>query len=259
MMFILSKVLYFIIQPLILAMVILFAGWFMLFKRSKLGHRLIGSGVLVLFLFSWGPISGALINPLERRFPNMQIPKRIDGIIVLGGGFRIVESGTVQFSVLSRIVQGLILARQYPEAKVIFSGGSASLLNQTYREADHMKSLSQLLGISADRILIDRCSRNTRENAVKTANLLKNYAQKGANSKWVLITSAFHMPRAIGCFRMVGIDALPYSVNYIRDGDYNFMSLLCPGNLRELRTAIKEWIGLIIYKLSGYTHDFFPR
>lgn len=259
MFFVVSKILYFIIQPLNVALAILFVGWLTLFKRSKLGRHLVGSGLIVLYAFAWGPISGALIIPLEKRFSNSKITEPIDGIIVLGGGFRTLESGTVQFGNLDRTIKGIILARQHHEATLVFSGGSASVLNQTHREADYMTKLSELFGISSDRVLIDRNSRNTRENAIETANLLKDYRQNNANAKWVLITSAFHMPRAVGCFRMVGIDPIPYKVDYIRDGNYNFIPLPSPENLMESRIAIKEWIGLIAYKLAGYTDEFFPE
>jgi len=259
MFFILSKIFYFMIQPLNVVMVILFVGWLMIFKKSRPGQRLIGTGLLVLYLVSSGFVSAALIVPLERRFPNREVSERIDGIIVLAGGFSILKSGTVQFGTLNRIVQGLAITRQHPEAKLIFSGGSGSVLSQAYREADYMKAQSVLLGISPERILIDRKSRNTRENALETANLLKDYNQKNPDARWVLITSAFHMPRAIGCFRMAGIDPIPYSVDYLWNGDYKFMFLPSPDNLINSRTAIKEWMGLIAYRLSHYTDEFFPR
>lgn len=205
-----------------------------------------------------GTVPDALLMPLETRFSNVAVPKYIDGIIVLAGGFEVSKSGTVQFGTLSRIIQGIILAQQHPEAKLIFSGGSGSVLNQNLREADYMKKLAVKIGISADRILVDSNSRNTRENAVQTADLIKDHRQKNPDAKWVLITSAFHMPRAIGCFRKVGIDPIPYNVEYTQNEDQIFIPLPSPESLIHLKTALKEWIGLMVYRLSGYTSEFFP-
>ena len=96
-----------------IAIILLLLGWLLLFKKAKWGRRTIGLGLSVLCLFAWGPVPTALIKPLESRFSNVEVAEHIDGIIVLGGGFSFLESGTVQFGALNRVVQGGILAQAF--------------------------------------------------------------------------------------------------------------------------------------------------
>lgn len=252
------KIFSIILNPLIMAIVLIFGGWFMLHKKTKFGSILVGFGLLFIFIFSWGPFSEILIAPLENRFPKTQLNRRIDGIIVLGGGFAGLQHEKVQIGCLNRAVNGLLLYREHPEAMIIISGGSASLVDQTYKEAEYIKDLLIKLGVANNRILIEPNSRNTHENAVNTAKLLKKYWREKTDPAFVLITSAFHMPRSIGCFRKEGIDPIPQSMDYRQEGNYGFFSLPTPEYIITARSAIKEWVGLMVYKYLGYTEEYFP-
>jgi uncharacterized SAM-binding protein YcdF (DUF218 family) len=242
-----------------IAILILFLGWLVLIKKTKGGRRLVGLGLLVLALCSWGPISSILIIPLENRISEIKIPATVDGIIVLGGGIRLLENGEAQLGALNRIIQGLKLAREYPQSKLLLAGGSSSLTRSELREADYMKKCAEYLGISSDRILVERKSRNTHESAQEISDLLDREGLKRPDSHWILVTSAIHMPRAMGCFRRAGLNPIPYRVDYLRDGHYKIWPLFSPENIFDLGMALKEWLGLLTYRLSGFTNELFPK
>lgn len=261
MFFWLSKVLWFIVNPFNVILILLALGWLLLFKRQRAGRKLIGTGLIMIFLFGLSPLSNLMMGLLENRIHAGKIPEKIDGIIVLAG---MVDMGSSRGELIEltdqadRIVQGIILSKKHPEARLIITGGSGSLKqSENLREADYLEKLTVLLGISRDRLLVERNSRNTREHAAAMAKMLPD--KKG---QWVLITSAFHMPRSLGCFKKEGINVIPYPVDYKTKPD-NALSLtsFLPslGNIGSFNVAFHEWIGLIAYRWAGYTDSVFPK
>jgi len=220
-------------------------------------------GLILIFLFSLRPIPDFLIRSLENRISRGTLPDRIDGIIILAGGIDMEASrpGLIELSSESdRIIGGAILVKKHPEAKLIIAGGTGYInQDENLREADYMQKLAILLGITKDRIFVERNSRNTHEHAVELLKLLPNKD----NNHWVLITSAFHMPRAFACFRKAGITVIPYPVDYKTKFDKHdtlSISMLLPtlDNLNRFNIALHEWLGLIAYRLVGYTDSLFP-
>src|SRR5262249_15025343 len=136
-----------------------------------------------------------------------------------------------------------------------FSGGSAALTTERVTESDLARDLFTSLGLTPDRIQFENRSRNTCENAIYTAQLVKPTKQQN----WVLITSAMDMPRAVGAFRKVGFNVLPYPVDYTtgKGGALDF-SLTVGGNLGSLDHAVHEWLGLLAYYLMGCTDELLP-
>jgi len=155
-----------------------------------------------------------------------------------------------------RLTEAVALARRLPQARVVFSGGSDSLLRTKEPEARAAGRLLVALGIDPARLTLEDKSRSTFENA----SFSKALVQPKAGERWLLITSAWHMPRAIGCFRKAGFAVEPWPVDY-RAGPIfrplKFYSSL-PEGLRRLDFAVKEYVGLLVYRLTGRIGDLLP-
>jgi uncharacterized SAM-binding protein YcdF (DUF218 family) len=204
--------------------------------------------------------AGLWLSPLEDRFPPpTDMPSAVDGVIVLGGALDVKRShwrGRPELSEAADRVAGLLeLARCYPDAKVVFTGGTGALLDIRHREADLIPNLLDRMGSTADRLVLERDSRNTHENAVFS----KALAEPRPGEVWFLVTSAFHMPRAVGAFRSNGWEVIPYPVDYRSIGrpDWTSPPDLVRG-LVEVSLALREWVGLIAYRLFGWTDSLFP-
>ena len=153
------------------------------------------------------------------------------------------------------MVRMAALARRYPKAKLVFSGGSGRLGRQDIKEADVLAPFLDILGVTPKRVVYERMSRNTYENARLTYDLVK--PKQGEN--WVLITSAFHMPRSVGSFRKAGWTVIPYPVDYKFTGKEEFnLSFDFAAGLGGLASGSHEWLGLLFYRLTGKTDAFFP-
>lgn len=263
MFFLLSKILWIIINPFNVILALLVLGWILLFKRPAAGKKLIGMGLLIIFLAGSGFLPGIMMRSLENRIPAGTIPSKINGVIVLAGMVNMESSrkGLIELTEQSdRIIEGIIMVQRYPGAEVIITGGSGYLKQgENLKEADYLKKLAISLGVDEERILIERNSRNTHEHAVALAKMLPD--KKG---QWVLITSAFHMPRSLGCFKKEGLNVIPYPVDYKTTVDtsnkFSFVSFLpTMGNLSSFNIALHEWLGLTAYRLMNYTNSVFPK
>lgn len=262
MFFFLSKILWFVINPFNIILIFLISGWLLIYKKPKMAKWLVGAALFLIFLTGLSPLSDLMMRTLENRIPAGTIPAKIDGIIVLAGMVD-MESSRGELIELTeqadRIVEGIILARKHPEARLIITGGSGNLRQgEKYREADYLEKLSISLSIDKDRLIVERNSKNTHEHAIAMSKML---SEKG---QWVLITSAFHMPRSLGCFKKEGLNVIPYPVDYKTklDGisDLSLVSFLpTPGNISNFSIALHEWIGLITYRLMGYTDSVVPK
>ena len=193
-----------------------------------------------LVIGTFTPIGLALTVPLERRFasspPNPQAP--LDGIILLGGG------GVDGIDAVST------LSRDYPKARLIFSG-----FEPTDTSAEYLLYMFSRLGGDRARVVMESRPRTTSEDALYTAALLK----PKPGERWLLVTSALHMPRAVGCFRVAGFQVEPYPVEFATNQPRRFTEF-APGSeaLHHLDAAAKEWIGLIAYRFLGKTDALFP-
>lgn len=264
MFFYLSKILWYALNPLMVVLGILLIGWVVSFKWARAGRWIVGIGFILLVVFSQALLPQYLARPLENRIPAGELPEKIDGIVVLTGGvyFEAVRGDLVDLNdTADRIIQAVILAKRHPEAKIIITGGSGSF-NQgdDRREADYYARLARSLGIEEERIVIDRDSRNTHESAVACAKIAKDRFPGDI----VLITSALHMPRALGCFNREGLDVIPFPVDYRTKNDrYDMIKpdwfLPKVGNLGLLYDAAREWTGLAMYRRQGYTDKLIPE
>jgi len=262
MFFILSKTFGFFAMPsnaiaalFVIAALLLAIGW----RRS--GRRLLAFAVVVLLVIGYSPLSTLMLLPLTERFPAWQSDGHDpDGIIVLGGAINPDVSaarGSVELEGSGeRVLAMLQLARRFPRAKIIFTGGSANLTATPIPEAPIAGRLLDEFGVARDRIILESRSRTTEENAVFTRELVT--PQPG--QRWLLVTSAFHMPRSVGAFRAVGFDVEPYPVDWgLRGWGDALMPLETLGQgLRRADLALHEWTGLITYRLRGKSSELFP-
>ncbi|MBC6715092.1 YdcF family protein [Aurantimonas sp. DM33-3] len=256
-----AKIGWFVLQPLaailLVAILGLLAGWL---GRPRIAAGLFLLATVTLAVCSLTPLGLVMTAVLEDRFPRPDLPPEIDGIIVLGGAFDTRVARTRGMNELNdaadRVTAGMELARRYPEAKLLFSGGVAALLEEDIPETEAAETLYRGLGLAPDRLLLDGRARDTFENAV----FAKELAQPKPGETWVLVTSASHMPRAVGCFRVAGFDIVPYPVDYrTPSGPALYRpSSTTTRNLEKVHFAIREYLGLVAYRLSGRTDALFP-
>jgi uncharacterized SAM-binding protein YcdF (DUF218 family) len=231
-----------------------------LLGRRRTGRALIGGALAAFLLAAVLPLGGWLLSPLENRFPAPALPERVDGIIVLGGAIEPGLSADRKAISLNgnaeRLVAFAALARRYPEAKLVFTGGSGHPLHPDRREGDWIGLFLDAVGIARERVLVERDSRNTDDNA----RLSKALVKPRAGEVWVLVTSARHMPRSVGIFRQQAWPVIPYPADYLTRHEvgwrfgFNFV-----GGLAALDAAAYEWFALAYYRLSGRTDAWFPR
>jgi uncharacterized SAM-binding protein YcdF (DUF218 family) len=262
MFFLLAKIIGFFALPSNFLITIGLLGLVMMLTRfARAGRRLAVASLLLLAAFGLSPLGNALILPLEERFPAWDSARGApDGIVVLGGAFdTLVSPARGELSLneaAERLTAVAELARRYPAAKIVFSGGSGRLFYEGALEADLARRLFESFGIERDRVAVDDRSRDTAENASFT----KAIAAPRPGERWLLVTSAHHMPRAVGTFRRVGFNVEAYPVDWRTRGEADllrpFQSL--GDGLRRTDTAVREWVGLVIYWLTGRTSELFP-
>jgi uncharacterized SAM-binding protein YcdF (DUF218 family) len=259
--FFLGKFLGWVTDPgLWLILLLLGAFWGSFRRRGGGGRGFLALALLLTLALAVLPVGGWLLLPLESRFPApASLPERIDGILVLGGGLDGKASAARGQPILNdaaeRFTAAATLARAHPEARLIFSGGSNSIWEGQEPEAHYAERLLLDLGVAPDRLTVEATSRTTRENAANLTALLGGPPQ----GNWLLITSAWHMPRAVGCFRHLGWQVIPYPVDYRTQGEGEPLKPLDPAaGFAELSLALHEWLGLLAYRIQGATDALFP-
>lgn len=258
--YVLGKIAWFVLKPSNLLLLGLALGVLFRLFGNRFWSRLFAGGALAgLIACAVLPLGSGLIGPLEDRFPSPSLPARVDGIIVLGGAIEPELSANRKVMSLNgnaeRLVAFAELARRYPAAKLVYTGGSGEVIPPGLREADWVEPFLDTAGIPRGRLVLERESRNTDENARFT----KAIVQPQAGQVWLLVTSARHMPRSVGVFRRQGWTVVPYPVDYVttRETDWTPSFDLARG-LSGLDAAAYEWFGLAYYRLSGRIDSWFP-
>ncbi len=263
MFFVLSKTLGILLLPTNFLIGIGLLGAILLATRwALLGRKLLTAAIVMLAICGFSPLGNWLLYPLESRFPAWDATQGApDGIVILGGSIdpdRSAAHGVAVYAgAVDRILAGAALAHRYPNARIVFSGGNANLIaDDAAKEADYALSVFESLGIPKARLIMERRSRNTQENAAFS----KAAADPKAGERWLLVTSAYHMPRSVGLFRAAGFAVEPYPVDW-RIGGYGDLvtpSIFAVEGLQRTDAAIREWMGLIAYRISGKTRELFP-
>jgi uncharacterized SAM-binding protein YcdF (DUF218 family) len=262
MFFVLSKVAgFFAVPSNFIALVCALGAVLALTRRPRAGSRMLVLGIGLLLIAGYSPLGNVLLLVLTERFPAWQADGRApDGIVVLGGSIdsdiSAARNALETDASSERIFTMLELARRYPQARIVFSGGSANLIENTVAEAPVAGQLLQQFGVAPDRIILESGSRTTAENATMTRDLV---APK-PGERWLLVTSAFHMPRSIGVFRAIGFEVEAYPVDWRTRGwgDVRWPFEKLSAGLARTDVAVHEWVGLIAYRLSGRTAELLP-
>ena len=262
MFFLLSKILGFFALPSNLLVTLGLLGAAMIMTRyARLGRRLLVASVLLVAVVGLSPVGNILILPLEQRFPPWDETRGApDGIVVLGGPINpelSLARGEVSLNESAeRVTVAAALARRYPQARIVFSGGNSGLIISDGSEAEFALKLFRSLGIDPARVATEDRSRNTIENAVFSKRLVA----PTPGERWLLVTSAYHMPRSIAVFRRAGFDVEAYPVDYRTRG---WIDAMVPFDkfgegLWRTDTAMREWIGLLAYWVTGRSSALFP-
>lgn len=261
-MFVLSKIFLFFLSPGMWLAALLIVGTGMLWTRwQRAGRWILSLTVVFIAVMSIFPIGWLLVTPLEDRFPIVRkLDGKIDGIVVLGGAVQqLVTKYRGQPTLTGgaeRMTEFIVLARKHPEAKLAFSGGTGLLTNNEVKEADTARLFFAQFGLDASRIVFEADSRNTFENAVYTYRTL----QPKSGERWVLITSAQHMPRSVGAFRQAGWDPIPYPVDFQTFGSkQRTLGFDMLSGLGVFASALREWAALAVYRILGRTDALFPK
>ncbi|MBI3451643.1 MAG: YdcF family protein [Rhodospirillales bacterium] len=263
--FSLSKLFWFFAEPSSLLLFAWLLGSALLWTRRWLGLGRIVVTTAALFTFAAGllPLGQWLLQPIENRFPaSTAVPTQIDGIIVLGG---VIDDYVIGKRGIPRSPSGagsprldtfIDLVRRYPMARHVFTGGSTELYEGRDTEADIVRRIFARLGVDTTQIVFEDRSRNTYENATFSYALIK----PRPGERWLLITSARHMPRAVGTFRNVGWkNIIAYPIDYATETTTVFEPEFGLGsNLHYVAEAIREYAGLLAYYYSGRTDALFP-
>ena len=264
--FVPGKLLSLALTPSHIALALILAGLIFLTRgvRLRLGLRLAWFGLGYLVIAGFSPLGNILILPLERAAetaPRPQPGDKIYGIILLGGfedGWVTSGRQTLTLNESSeRLTEGVRLARQFPDSKVVFTGGSGALWKRGQDATGPVSAYLTDAGIAPSRIVLEGSSRNTSENATLSAQILK----PEPSQTWILVTSAYHMARAVGLFRNAGFEIQPYPVDFrTRDaGDsIRFFDRFADG-LKRTDFATAEWLSLFASRLTGKIDTLFPE
>lgn len=232
-------------------------------QLQRAGRWLTGGAVALLLVLAYVPLERLIIAPLEWRFPPLTgLPPHVDGIIVLGGEIDMRASLRTGIPTMkegaSRMTSFLMLARAFPQARLVFSGGGQLPETGPTTEADVAAVFFSGLGLDPARIAFERQSQTTRENAVFS----KAMVRPKPGEVWLLVETAIDVPRAIGCFRQVGWTVTPVPVGYITaspGSDWDTWNWPDLGSmLTHLDRASHEWLGLAYYRWQGWTDALLP-
>ena len=262
MFFYLAKLFWIVAVPLNLIGILILAGIVLtILHWRRTGLTFLFAGFAVLALGAWTTLGALMLHPLEDHFQRPDpAPATIAGVIVLGGGFEggvnLARGGYELNASGDRFVETAILARRYPDSRIVVTGGTGTLMLDGEGDADTAPRLLTALSVAPERLVLEGQSRNTYENALFTRQML----EPKPSEVWLLVTSAFHMPRSVGLFRKAGFDVVPWP------SDYRTAGTEAPGlaednaadSLGNLAIAIREWIGLVAYRLTGRIDQILP-
>lgn len=254
-MFFLSKILALITQPLGWVALLMLLALLWLRSKPQRAQRLLGSALMLMLLIGWQPLPHALIRQLEAQYP--ELPPQADtrgfvGVIVLGGA---TESGYIAQAHTQplvtdgaeRMTATVALLQRNPALRMVYSGGEGELLGTGPSEAERARGFFESLGVSGPRMRYEAVSRNTFENAILTAKL------EGIDitQRWLLVTSAWHMPRSMGSFQKAGWNVTAYPVDFRTAPSTPWTEYSLRGGVAQWQLVLHELVGLLTYRLAG--------
>lgn len=257
-----SKIGWFVATPSNALPILVLLGLLVALTRwRRLGLGMAMLGVAGLLVGGLSPIANAVMLPLEQRFPAFgDDDGPVHGIVVLGGAVEADETARrgqmVANDAGERVMNALTLARRYPEARLVISGGGGTVFGEGIAEAPHIAAYFRDAGLDPERMVIEDRSRTTDENAIFSRDLV----QPKSGERWLLVTSAWHMPRAVGVFRKNGFEVTAYPVDFRTSGPADLVKpfAFVSEGLRRLDVGTREWAGLLGYWASGRMSELFP-
>jgi uncharacterized SAM-binding protein YcdF (DUF218 family) len=261
-MFTATKIISAILVPTNFLLLLSIAGAALLFTRwRRAGRGIVVLAVLLLIVGGLTPLPEWGLRILEERFPAPSVlPAQVDGIVVLGGDLSAELAGARPGYGLggrgggARVIEFAVLARRYPGAKLVYSGGTGSLISDA-READAAAELYRDFGLRVDEMIFERDSRTTWENAKFAAAA----AKPDPSETWLLVTSAYHMPRSVGTFRRAGWPVTAYPVGFMTPPAGTGRPGFQVGRNLDLSDRLAhEILGLVMYRVRGFTDTLWP-
>lgn len=237
---------------LLLLLFLLVGAVLLFFQKNKWGKRCVVTSCLGFIIFATIPFNLWIMENLENRFPRVEsISSDVKGMILLGGSFdkitTLAREETAYNLAAGRFIKFVEITKAHPHLQLAFTGNEF--------EAKTAKKAFQALGIDPSRVLFEEASKDTKGNAAKSAQLLN----PKSTEKWLLITSAYHMPRSVGLFRKAGFNVIPYPADYHTPGNYEpwfFLGLTL--SLEAWEAGTREWLGMIINYLLGRSDELYP-
>jgi len=254
-MFIAAKFLAFLTQPLAWVALMIGISVLLMRRRPRLAQSLGVASALLLVLLGWEPLPDALLRQLEMRNPALAVQADLTpyaGVIVLGGGLEpayvwSVPDQSALSDAAERMTEVLPLLRRGPHLRLLFTGGDGELFADALPEAERARRFFTAQGVAPERLLLEAGSRTTYENALLSKTLVGVDAQR----PWLLLTSAWHMPRSLATFRHVGWNVTAYPVDFRAGLSTPWTQYSMDGGVKKWRTVLHEWLGLWTYQLSG--------
>ncbi|MEO6625056.1 MAG: YdcF family protein [Burkholderiaceae bacterium] len=255
MMFFASQVLAFAKEPLFWAVALLGCGLLLLHAKRRLGIGLAWAALAVLVGSGWTFIPDRLLRTMESRHPPIAANARLNGytgIVLLGGALAHSNLWEAHKQVAlndqaERMTAAVALMRTHPQLKLLFTGGIATIPPRGLSEAQRARQFFDEMGVDPARVLYEDQSRNTAENATLSAKL------PGVNPRqpWLLLTSAYHMPRSMGVFLKAGWNVTPYPVDYRTTKEPSWLDYSLHDGARRWELALHELIGYYVYRWNG--------
>lgn len=251
MFYILAQTFWFVCAPSHVGVWLALAAAILIYRRrERAARRCAIAAAAVLIVLGFTPVSVWLMHPIENAYPRPTLPQHIDGILILGGGMdaeTYASRGVPNPDQgLARLVAGYEVARRHPEARVVFSGGPFPISDPD-SEARVARDILLNLGVAPARLTLETASYNTWENFT----LARKLVNPKPGEKWILVTSALHMPRAMAIAAKVRWDMIPWPADYMTAADSHFEFMQFTKNLDRADKAVHEWIGAIVYRLTG--------
>lgn len=252
----LSKLVSVSLQPLTWVATVLLVGVVLLSLRSRRpqvwGRNLCVTATVLLFFLGWQALPDTLVRGLEEQHePPSTNLSGYAGMVVLGGVFRLPDGRGHDLPALGRgadrIVAPLPLLRRYPQMRIVFTGGDGSLFNPGEAEAEVAKVFLAAMGVDMSRVLFESRSRNTYENATFS----RDVPGVDIRQRWLLVTSASHMPRALATFQKAGWNVAPYPVDYYSSHETQWLSYSLMRGIGAWETVLYEYVAMAAYRLAG--------
>ena len=255
-MFVLAKLLAFVTQPLAWVMALLALGLLLLQRWPRRAKPLLWAALALLVVQGWQPLPELLIRELENRHPPLPATADLDsyaGLVVLGGALEpaYVWAGHGQPALngrAERMTAPLPLLQNHPRLQLLFTGGDDELLAQALTEAQRARIFFASMGVAPQRLLFESAARTTYENAMFSAAL----PGVDKTRPWLLVTSAWHMPRALATFAKAGWNVTPCPVDYRTGVKTPWTRYSLSDGADKWHLALHEYLGLLLYRVQGW-------